>query len=465
MTQPMPAFPDGFTWGASTAAYQIEGAAAEDGRGPSIWDTFSHEPGRIVDGGNGDVACDHYHRYVEDVALLADLGVGAYRFSISWPRVQPTGHGPANAKGLDFYDRLVDALQTAGIAPVATLFHWDLPQALQDKGGWATRDTAARFSEYADLVAERIGDRVKLWITLNEPVVHTSLGHVVGNHAPGVTDAANAFPVLHHQLLGHGLAAAALRRHGTAGVALANNYAPIWPLGPDATRESATDDDRAAAALYDLYHNRIFTDPVLLGAYPPGFEAFAAAPVDAIVLDGDLAVIGTPLDALGVNYYNPLGVSAPPPGEPFPFAMVQPAGFPLTGFGWPVVPDGLRELLTLLHERYPGALPPLWITENGCAYPDGDDPTDDRDRIAYLDGHIRAVDAARAQGVDIAAYCIWSLLDNFEWAEGYAQRFGLVHVDFETLRRTPRSSFAWYRDLIRGRLSAILDDQGADSAP
>jgi beta-glucosidase len=451
MTVPLPPFPADFAWGVSTASYQIEGAVGEDGRGPSIWDVFSHEPGRILDGSTGDVACDHYHRYGEDVALLADLGVTAYRFSIAWPRIQPTGEGPANPAGLDFYERLVDALLARGIDPVATLFHWDLPQALQDKGGFLNRDTSARFGEYADLVSARLGDRVKLWLTLNEPVVFTSLGHVVGNHAPGLTDAGAAFPVLHHQLLGHGLAAAAIRRnHPGARVGLANNYAPMWPVGPDGTRDTATDDDRAAAAIFDDYHNRTFTDPLLLGRYPDGLELLAGGDIDTILLDGDLAVISTPLDMLGVNYYNPIGIRAPQPEDGFPFAVVELTGFPKTGFGWPVVPDGLRELLGLLHERYPGTLPPIWIVENGAAYPDGADPTADPERVAFLDGHLRAVQAARADGVDVRGYCVWSLLDNFEWAEGYSQRFGLVHVDYATQRRTPRSSFAWYREVIRG---------------
>jgi len=440
---PLPVFPPGFTWGVSTASYQIEGAVAEEGRGTSVWDTFAHTRGRTHNGETGDVACDHYHRYEDDVALMAGLGVGAYRFSVAWPRVQPTGEGPANAKGLDFYDRLVDSLRAKDIKPLVTLFHWDLPQPLEDDGGWLNRDTAARFAEYASLVAERLGDRVELWITLNEPVIVTSLGHVLGTHAPGRTGVGNALPVTHHQLLGHGLATAAIRRHSTAAVGIANNYTPAWAVGPDGRPESATDDDRGAAQLYDLFHNRLFTDPLFEGAYPDGFEALL--PSEGLILDGDLEVIAQPLDALGVNYYNPTAVRAPT-GE-LPFDLVRLEGYERTGFDWPVVPGALREtLVELLHRRY-RSLPPLWITENGCAYPRS---LEDRERIDYLDSHVRAVHEAVAAGVDVRGYCVWSLMDNFEWAEGYSQRFGLVDVDFATQARTPRESFRWYRSLIRG---------------
>jgi beta-glucosidase len=332
-----------------------------------------------------------------------------------------------------------------------TLYHWDLPQALQDRGGWTARDTAARFGEYADLVAAALGDRVKLWITLNEPFIHTSLGHVLGTHAPGLTLVDNPFPVIHHQLLGHGLATAAIRRHSRSPVGLTNNYTPAWAVGPDGTRENATDDDRAAAALYDVFHNRIFTDPLLLGSYPHAAAALSTQDLDAVVRDGDLEAIAAPLDALGVNYYSPTGIGAPLPGSPLPFTLVPLTGFPMTGFGWPVVPDGLRELLVLLHERYPGKLPPVWVTENGAAYPDpvGPDGTvRDEERIAYLRDHVAAMGEAVAAGVDVRGYCVWSLMDNFEWAEGFGQRFGLVHVDFATQRRTPKASYHWYRKLI-----------------
>ncbi|SCG39273.1 GH1 family beta-glucosidase [Micromonospora halophytica] len=439
-TAPLPPFPAGFRWGVSTSAYQIEGGADADGRGPSIWDTFAHTPGRIVDGSTGDVACDHYHRHAEDVALMAGLGVSAYRFSISWPRVQPGGGGPANPAGLDFYERLVDDLLATGIDPVATLFHWDLPQPLEDAGGWLHRDTAGRFAEYADLVAARLGDRVKLWITLNEPFIHMSLGHGTGVHAPGRFLLFDAFPVAHHQLLAHGLAVAALRARSSSPVAIANNYSPVVPRGD-------TDADRAAGLAYDALHNRLFTDPLLGLGYPPGI-----AP--AGVRDGDLDVIAAPLDVLGVNYYNPTGIRAAEEDSPLPFELVPLEGHPRTAFDWPVVPDGLRDLLTGLKERYGDALPPIQVTESGCAYddaPDAEGRVHDPERIAYLDGHLRAVREAIDAGVDVTGYFVWSLLDNWEWAEGFTKRFGLVHVDFATGARTPKSSYAWYRDLVTRR--------------
>ncbi|MGC4864053.1 GH1 family beta-glucosidase [Micromonospora sp. DT53] len=438
-TAPMPEFPTGFRWGVSTSAHQIEGATTADGRGPSIWDTFAHSPGRISDGSSGEVACDHYHRHSEDVALLAGLGVSAYRFSIAWPRVQPTGTGPANPAGLDFYDRLVDELLAAGVDPVATLYHWDLPQPLEDAGGWLHRDTAARFAEYAERTATRLGDRVRLWITLNEPFIHMSLGYGMGEHAPGRTLLFDAFPVAHHQLLGHGLAVAALRSHTTSPVAIANNYSPVRVLGD-------RDADRDAGVAYETLHNRLFTDPLLGRGYPelPGFDP-------SVVRPGDLDTIAAPIDVLGVNYYNPTGVRAAEEGSPLPFDLVPLDGYPRTAFDWPVAPDGLRELLDWLRDTYGDALPPIEITESGCAYddaPDADGQVADPERIAYLDGHLRAVRAAIDDGVDVRGYFVWSLLDNWEWAEGFTKRFGLVHVDYATQTRTPKSSYTWFRDVI-----------------
>ncbi|MFF7173700.1 MULTISPECIES: GH1 family beta-glucosidase [Streptomyces] len=428
----IPRFPAGFLWGVSTSAHQIEGAADERER--SVWDTFTAEPGRVKDGSTAAVACDHYHRYREDVALLAGLGVDAYRFSVSWPRVRSEG-------GLDFYDRLVDELVAAGVRPVPTLFHWDLPESLD----WLERDTASRFAEYVSLVADRLGDRVDKWITLNEPAEHTLFGHALGAHAPGKQLMFDALPAAHHQLLGHGLAVQALRAAGATDIGIANSHGPTWP----ASREQP---DLEAADFYDLLLNRLFADPLLLGEYPSGLGELMPGDVAA-----DLKVISEPLDFYGVNYYSPTRVGAPQgediefggltiPAE-LPFSVQEIEGVPVTDFGWPVVPEGLTELLTAFHERYGDRLPPVVITENGCSYTG----VDDQDRITYLDGHIRALHKAVEAGVDVRGYFVWSLMDNFEWAEGYARRFGLVHVDFETLARTPKASYAWYRELLRAQ--------------
>jgi len=439
----MPRFPGDFAWGVATSAYQIEGAVTEDGRGESVWDVFCRKPGVIRDGHTGDVAADHYHLWNVDIGLMAELGLTAYRFSIAWPRVQPLGKGPANEPGLDFYDRLADALLARGISPVPTLFHWDLPQPLEDEGGWLARDTAHRFAEYATLAAERLADRIPLWITLNEPFVVTAFGYALGVHAPGEKLTLGALPTAHHQLLGHGLAASALRAAGARQVAITNNHSPVWPASDSAA-------DVAAAQAYDALHNRMFSDPPLLGRYPD-LSAFGVGPAGLdCIRDGDLAVISAPLDAVGVNYYSPTSLSARP-NLPLPFRMEPIPGYPVTAFGWPVIPAGLTEMLTTMKDRYGDGLPPVYITENGCSVRDevaADGTVDDQPRISYLDGHLRALHAAMTAGVDVRGYFVWSLMDNFEWSEGFHQRFGLVHVDFETQRRTPKASFAWYRDFI-----------------
>ncbi len=444
----LPRLPDGFRFGASTAAYQIEGAVHEGGRGASVWDTFCAEPGHVSDGSSGEQACDHYHRYREDVALMRDLGIGGYRLSIAWPRIQPAGSGRANPEGLAFYDRLVDELLAAGVQPMATLFHWDLPQPLEDRGGWLNRETADRFAEYATLVALRLGDRVEHWCPVNEPNVVTMLGHAVGVHAPGKRLMFDALPVAHHLLLGHGRAVAALRSVGAASVGAANNHSPVWAASDDPA-------DVAAAALYDTIWNRIFAEPMLLGRYPEGFAELMPGPVA-----DDLAVISAPLDFYGLNYYNPTRVADPASPleaesrmalDAAPFKVVRIEGYDRTAFDWPVVPDGLREQLVGLRTAYGDALPPIHITESGCAYDDvvtADGEVHDPQRVGYLDAHLRAVAQAVAEGVDVRGYYTWSLLDNFEWAEGYTKRFGLVHVDYDSQRRTPKDSFGWYRDVI-----------------
>ncbi|MEV3860191.1 GH1 family beta-glucosidase [Streptomyces sp. NPDC050095] len=435
---PLPSFPPGFLWGVSTSAHQIEGAA--DRRAPSIWDAFSAEPGRIRDGSTADTACDHVARHREDVALVRDLGVDAYRFSVSWPRVLTTG-------GLDFYDRLVDELCAQGVLPVPTLFHWDLPVEVQERGGWLERDTAARFADHAATVVARIGDRVTRWITLNEPAEHTLLGHALGEHAPGHKLLFDALPVAHHQLLGHGLAARALRAAGAREIGIANSHGPTWP----ASTEQA---DVEAADLYDIILNRLFSDPLILGRYPDGFGELM--PGDDLA--ADLKVISEDtLDWYGINFYQPTKVGAPGtadvefsgltlPAE-LPFSVREIEGHPKTDFDWPVVPEALTELLTCFRDRYGDRLPPLVVTENGCAY----EGVDDRERIAYLDGHLRALHRALEQGVDVRGYFVWSLLDNWEWAEGYTKRFGLVHVDYTTQVRTPKASYGWLRDALRAQ--------------
>ncbi|CAM5315730.1 beta-glucosidase [Streptomyces avidinii] len=452
MTAPVPPFPAAFLWGVSASAFQIEGSPTADGRGPSSWDAFTREQGRVKDGAHADVATDHYRRYREDVALMGELGVDAYRFSVSWSRVLPEGHGAVNRAGLDFYDRLVDELCAAGIAPVPTLFHWDTPLALEERGGWLERDTAERFAAYTSVVAERLADRVPMWITINEPAEVTLLGYGLGEHAPGKQLVFDALPAAHHQLLAHGLGVQALRAAGARRIGIAASHSPVWAAGD-------SDEDRAAAELYDTLTNRLFADPILTGAYPDGLDSLLPGPVAE-----DLKTISAPLDWYGVNYYNPMLVGAPDPAgasafggieipSGLPFGIREIEGYERTDFDWPVVPDGLRELLATLRARYGDRLPPLYITENGCSYGDGPDPgtgrIEDARRIAYHEGHVRALRQAMAEGADVRGYFIWSILDNFEWAEGYRQRFGLVHVDYETLARTPKDSYAWYRDLIR----------------
>ncbi|MFE5741615.1 GH1 family beta-glucosidase [Streptomyces celluloflavus] len=444
---PLPRFPRDFLWGVSTSAQQIEGAVDEDGRGPSAWDVFTARPGRVKDGSDARVATGHYHRYREDVALLKGLGVGAYRFSVSWPRVVPAGRGAVNGAGLDFYDRLVDELLAAGVRPVATLFHWDTPQPLEEAGGWLRRETAEHFAAYAEVVAARLGDRVAHWITLNEPAELTLLGYGLGQHAPGRELVFDALPAAHHQLLGHGLAVQALRARGARSIGIANSHGPTWPA-------SAAEADTAAADLYDLLLNRLFADPVLLGRYP---DEELAALLPGPVAD-DLRIISEPLDWYGINYYQPTLVGAPDPAAAgpadfggialppeLPFAPREIEGYPRTDFGWPVVPEALTELLLSFRERYGASLPPVMITENGCAY----EGVEDGARIAFLDGHLRALHEAMDAGVDVRGYFVWSLMDNFEWAEGYARRFGLVHIDFSTLVRTPKASYRWLRDALR----------------
>ncbi|HEV2782340.1 MAG TPA: GH1 family beta-glucosidase [Actinophytocola sp.] len=463
--------PSTFRWGAATAAYQIEGAVAEDGRGPSIWDTFCRVPGAIDGGDTGDVACDHYHRMPQDVALMRELGIDSYRFSVAWPRVQPGGRGPVNPAGIGFYDRLVDELIGSGIEPWVTLYHWDLPQELEDAGGWPERDTAHRFADYAMLVFERLRDRVECWSTLNEPLCSAMLGYYHGKQAPGRREFPAAIAAIHHLLLGHGLATQRMRAVSTPPPSALRAAGAQGPP-PSASRQvrlgitlnpsvvaPATDSplDRDAARRADGLGARIYLDPLRHGRYPADVvDDLEARGVRLPIRDGDLETISTPFDWLGVNYYfssrvsgvDDLGRSVDDAG--IPVARDVRLGRPVTAMDWEIIPDGLTELLVRLGRDYPGM--PMVVTESGAAFhdiPDESGFVQDDERAAYLASHIAAVARARQTGADVRGYFVWSLLDNFEWSYGYAKRFGLIRVDYETQRRTLKHSAHWYRDTIR----------------
>ncbi|MDQ1743746.1 MAG: beta-glucosidase, partial [Pseudonocardiales bacterium] len=457
-------FPQGFVWGSATAAYQIEGAVHADGRLPSIWDVFCQVPGRVHDGDTGEVACDHYHRMTEDLDLMAALGLPSYRFSVSWPRVIPGGSGPVNEAGLDFYRRLVDGLLERNITPLLTLYHWDLPQALQFEGGWANRDTVERFTDYAEVIGRALGDRVPTITTLNEPWCSAFLGHSSGVHAPGLTDNATALAVAHHLNLAHGRAVSVLRSVSPAQLSITLNLAQVQAA-------SECPEDLAAAEHVDDLANRIFTEPILRGSYPDRLLRETNHITDwSFVADGDLADINVPIDVLGVNFYAPSRVAAateevraqvtgrwvndpsssesgpsPWPGTDRAYSIPQPG--PYTAMGWPIVPDALTDLLLRVHRDYPEI--PLIVTENGAAFDDepSGDQVHDPDRIDYVRRHLAAVHAAIEAGADVRGYYLWSLMDNFEWAWGYSKRFGMVHVDYASQRRTPKDSALWFRDV------------------
>ncbi|WP_020141672.1 GH1 family beta-glucosidase [Terracoccus sp. 273MFTsu3.1] len=483
--------PQDFLLGAATAAYQIEGARHDDGRTDSIWDTFSHTPGAVVDGDTGDVACEHYDRYAADVALMRSLGLQSYRFSTSWGRICPDG-GPVNARGLDFYERLVDSLLESGIAPWLTLYHWDLPQALEDRGGWTSRETVDRFVDYALAVHDRLGDRVRTWTTLNEPFCSAFLGYTAGMHAPGRTSPADGLAAAHHLLLGHGRVVQELRaRDASLELGLTLNFTVADPLEPSDPR------DVDAARRVDAQMNRIFLDPVFRGEYPADLlEDVRHLGLTDHIMDGDLEVISTPIDVLGVNYYNgeAIGHEAPPAAlsdsvnggrftrSPFPAAddaHRHPRGLPVTAMDWEIQPEGLTRLLVRLHEEYAGpAGVALHVTENGAAFddaPDEDGFVDDRGRTAYVRAHLGAILDAVDAGVPVRGYFYWSLLDNFEWAWGYAKRFGIVRVDYDTQVRTPKASALDYARIISTRrlpspwdgpaTSGEGDDAAGESTP
>ncbi|WP_247673724.1 GH1 family beta-glucosidase [Micromonospora sp. C51] len=430
-------FPPDFGWGAATSAYQIEGAAKEDGRGESIWDTFSHAPGRTRNGDTGDVAADHYQRYAEDLDLMRDLGLRSYRFSISWPRIQPDGTGAANQRGLDFYRRLVDGLHERGIAPMATLFHWDLPQSLQDTGGWESRDVAQRFADYAAIVFDALGDRVPVWLTINEPKTVVQNGYLFGHHAPGRQDPDAAYLVAHHLQLAHGLAVRALRATGgKSRIGPAFNLHPCYPAD-DSTAAAE------AARLYDGYENRLYLDSALTGSYPADVLADLGPDSRMVraIRDGDLEIISTPIDLLAVQYYTPIYVTA---------SGGTVRRWPTSEAEWQqIYPEGMYDVLTRVTRDY-GPIP-LTVTENGLPTPDelsADGTVEDDGRVTFLRDHLTAAHRAIAEGVPLESFHVWSLLDNFEWAEGYEQRWGLIYVDYPTQRRVFKRSAHWYRQVI-----------------
>jgi beta-glucosidase len=429
-------FPAGFAWGTATAAYQIEGAVNEDGRGPSIWDTFAHTPGRTLNGDTGDVACDHYHRYRQDIGLMKELGLNAYRFSIAWPRILPTGRGQVNGAGLDFYDRLVDGLLAAGIAPYVTLYHWDLPQALQDEGGWLKRETCQAFAEYAQVVAERLGDRVHHWITHNEPLVVAQIGHWIGFHPPGMHDPAAASQAAHHLLLSHGLAVPVLREAGDSQtqVGITLNLQPVYPA-------SDSEADLAVARREELIYLKWFLEPLFQGAYPLE-EMTEHGIAHPRIEEGDLKLISQPMDFLGVNYYTRIIAKGSANSTESDQAEY-------TTMGWEVYPDGLRVLLERVQRDY--APKAIYITENGAAFEDtlGEDGTvEDERRRRYLQQHFCAAHQALQAGVPLRGYFVWSLMDNFEWTYGYFQRFGIIYTDYATQERYIKKSGYFYRDVI-----------------
>ena len=432
-------FPDGFTWGSATSSYQIEGAADTDGRGPSIWDTFCAEQGRIKDGSSGAVACDHYNRYADDVALMKKIGLKAYRFSIAWPRIMPTGRGEVNEAGLAFYERLIDELLAAGITPMPTLYHWDLPQALQDEGGWVNRATAEAFADYAEVCVKRFGERVGTWTTLNEPFVSANHGYVTGEHAPGHTSMDEGMAAAHHLMLGHGLAGQRIREFAPhARLAIVLNFSPLEAISHDPA-------DVEAAKLSEDLQNRWYIEPLAGRGYPAETAAHYGWAQDE-VLDGDLDIISAPIDLLGVNYYMRMMVAAD--GE-----CEVPEGVPQNTMGWEIHPPSLGRLLKWIDDDFD--FPSLLITENGCPMPDDvrvdDAPTGqviDNDRIEYVRDHLHQVHTAIANGIPVEGYLVWSFMDNFEWAWGYGPTFGIVEVDYETLERRPKKSADWYAAAI-----------------
>ncbi|PRB65667.1 GH1 family beta-glucosidase [Microbacterium sp. MYb45] len=434
-------FPADFIWGAATAAAQIEGSVAADGRTPSIWDTFAARPGAVAGGDTPSTADDHYRLWAGDVRIMKEIGLDAYRFSVSWPRIVPEADGRIESRGLDFYERLVDGLLAADIDPFLTLYHWDLPEWQQQRGGWPSRDTAYRFAEFAGAVVERLGDRVRSWTTLNEPFIFTFLGHLEGIHAPGVRDESAAVSAMHHALLGHGLAMSALRAAlpADAQVGIALSMTPA-----EAATDSAS--DQAAAERYSLYRNWLYLHPIMRGEYHPATaELFTTAPS---VQKGDLEIISEPIDFVGINYYARGVVTHDDAIAVTRARLEEPVG-EYTAMGWEVHAPGLESIITETHLRYGPAA--IYVTENGSAWNDevgADGSINDERRVAYLGGHLEAAARARAAGAPLAGYFAWSLLDNFEWAEGYAKRFGLVHVDYDTQRRTMKRSGAFYRQVI-----------------